>query len=82
MVDAATNTVVAATLTTSNEGDASQVGPLLDQGPLDTVMADSAYDGNPTYRTVAGPDWMESIKICGVTWPAPRKAGRLELVSH
>jgi len=24
----------------------------------------------------------ESIKICGVTWPAPRKAGRLELVSH
>jgi hypothetical protein len=24
----------------------------------------------------------ESIKICGVTWPALRKAGRLELVSH
>jgi len=24
----------------------------------------------------------ESIKICGVTWPTLRKAGRLELVSH
>ena len=24
----------------------------------------------------------ESIKICRVTWPALRKAGRLELVSH
>ena len=54
-VDAATNTIVAATLTTSGEGDAGQVGPLLDQitGPIDTVMADGAYDGEPTYRTVA-----------------------------
>jgi hypothetical protein len=57
-VDAATNTIVAATLTTSNEGDTSQVGPLLDQtvGAIDTVMADGAYDGNPTYQTVAGRD--------------------------
>src|SRR5687768_17722348 len=49
-VDAATNTIVAATLTTSGEGDTSQVGPLLDQttGPIDTVMADGAYDGEPT----------------------------------
>jgi transposase len=54
-VDAATNTIVAATLTTSREGDAGQVGPLLDQtaGPIDTVMADGAYDGEPTYQTVA-----------------------------
>jgi hypothetical protein len=53
-VDAATNTIVAATLTTSGEGDAGQVGPLLDQtaGPIDTVMADGAYDGEPTYRTI------------------------------
>ena len=28
------------------------------------------------------PAGSESIKICGVTWPALRKAGRLELVSH
>jgi hypothetical protein len=57
-VDAATNTIVAATLTTSGEGDAGQVGPLLDQttGPIDTVMADGAYDGEPTYQTVAERD--------------------------
>src|SRR3954451_4542602 len=44
-VDAATNTIVAATLTTSSEGDVSQVGPLLDQttGQIDTIMADGAY---------------------------------------
>jgi hypothetical protein len=57
-VDAATNTIVAATLTTNNEGDASQVGPLLDQttGPIETVMADGAYDGEPIYQTVAERD--------------------------
>jgi len=57
-VDAATNTIVAATLTTSSEGGAGQVGPLLDQvtGPIDTVMADGAYDGEPTYQTVAERD--------------------------
>jgi hypothetical protein len=57
-VDAATNTIVAATLTTSSEGDASQVGPLLDQttGPIAAVGADGAYDGDPTYQTVAGRD--------------------------
>jgi hypothetical protein len=51
----ATNTIVAATLTTSSEGDVGQVAPLLDQttGPIDTVMADGAYDGEPTYQTVA-----------------------------
>jgi IS5 family transposase len=57
-VDAATNIIVAATLTTSGEGDAGQVDPLLDQtaGPIDTVMADGAYDGEPTYQTVAERD--------------------------
>jgi hypothetical protein len=57
-VDAATNTIVAATLTTSSEGDAGQLGPLLDQtaGPIDTVMAHGAYDGEPTYQTVAERD--------------------------
>jgi hypothetical protein len=57
-VDAATNTIVTATLTTSSKGDAGQVGPLLDQitGPLDTVMADGAYDGEPTDQTVAERD--------------------------
>jgi len=57
-VDASTNTIVAATLTTTDDGDASQVGPLLDQtiGPIATVMADGAYDGDPIYHTVAQRD--------------------------
>src|SRR3954468_10572963 len=64
-VDAATNTIVAATLTTSSEGDAGQVGPLLDQteGPIDTVMADGAYDGEPTYQTVARHDSTTTVII-------------------
>jgi hypothetical protein len=64
-VDAATNTIVAATLTTSSEGDAGQVGPLLDQttGPIDTVMADGAYDGEPTYQTVSRRDPAATVII-------------------
>jgi transposase len=64
-VDAATNTIVAATLTTSSEGDASQVGPLLDQttGQIDTIMADGAYDGEPTYQTVAEHDPTATVVI-------------------
>jgi hypothetical protein len=44
--------ILAAELT--DEGDASLVGPLLDQidGPVSTVLADGAHDGEPTYRTV------------------------------
>ncbi len=57
-MDAASNTIVAATLTTTNDGDASQVGPLLDQttGAIDTVLADGAYDGDPSYQTIAARD--------------------------
>jgi transposase len=64
-VDAATSAIVAATLTTSGEGDAGQVGPLLDQteGSIDTVMADGAYDGEPTYQTVAGRDPAATVVI-------------------
>jgi Transposase DDE domain len=43
-VDAATKAIVAVTLTTNNEGDASPVGPLRDQtiGSIETVRADGA----------------------------------------
>ena len=43
-VDAVTSTIVAVTLTTTSDGDASQLGALLDQtsGPIDTVMAHGA----------------------------------------
>jgi transposase len=42
-------------LTGNEEGDASLVGPLLDQvtGPIGAVLADGAYDGEPVYRAVA-----------------------------
>lgn len=57
-VDAASNTIVAATLTTTSAGDASQLGPLLEQtsGPINTVLADGAYDGDPSYQTIAARD--------------------------
>src|SRR3954447_15839348 len=48
-IDASTGEILASELTSNEEGDASQVGPLLDQipGPLASVIADGAYDGEP-----------------------------------
>src|SRR5215217_4447925 len=54
-VDPASGEILASELTTGEEGDAPQVGPLLDQftGPIASVIADGAYDGEPVYRAVA-----------------------------
>jgi hypothetical protein len=54
-VDPTGGEILAAALTTSEEGDASLVGPLLEQipGPIALVIADGAYDGEPVYRAVA-----------------------------
>ena len=54
-VDAASGMIVAQTLTDQDADDPSQVGPLLDQidNPIGQVTADGAYDGNPTYQTIA-----------------------------
>jgi hypothetical protein len=54
-VDPGTGEILASELTTSDEGDASQVGPLLERitGPIASVTADGAYDGEPVYRAVA-----------------------------
>ena len=51
-IDPDSSDILAAELT--DEGDASRVGPLLDQidGPVSAVLADGAYDGDPTYWTV------------------------------
>ena len=51
-VDPDSSDILAAELT--DEGDASLVGPLLDQidGPVSAVLADGAYDGDPTYQTI------------------------------
>ena len=54
-VDPDTGEILASELTTAEDGDASQVGPLLDQisGPIASVTADGAYDGDPVYRIIA-----------------------------
>jgi hypothetical protein len=54
-VDAANGMIVARTLTDQDADDPSQVGPLLDQfdDPIIQVTADGAYDGAPTYQTIA-----------------------------
>ena len=54
-VDAASGMIVAQTLTDQDAGDPSQVAPLLDQidGQIVRVTADGAYDGDPTYQTIA-----------------------------
>ena len=54
-VDPGSGEILASELTTTEEGDAALVGPLLDQIPglLASVIADGAYDGEPVYRAVA-----------------------------
>jgi transposase len=54
-VDASNGVIVAQTLTEQDADDPSQVAPLLDQidGRIVRVTADGAYDGTPTYETIA-----------------------------
>jgi hypothetical protein len=53
-VDPDSSEILASELTTTDDGDASRVGPLLEQIPqeISAVLADGAYDGEPVYRTV------------------------------
>src|SRR5215211_3287574 len=53
--DADTGQIVAATLTTHDVDDGSQVGPLLDQvaGPVASLTGDGAYDQDSVYASVA-----------------------------
>ena len=52
--DAGTGQIVAATLTTHDVDDGSQVGPLLDQvdGPIASFTGDGAYDQDGVYTSV------------------------------
>src|ERR687890_899411 len=54
-VDPGSGEILASELTTTEEGDAALVGPLLEQisGPIASVTADGAYDGEPVYRAVS-----------------------------
>jgi hypothetical protein len=53
-VDPGSGEILASELTTTEEGDASLVGPLLEEidRPLASMFADGAYDGEPIYRSV------------------------------
>ena len=57
-MDADTGEIVAATLTTNDVDDASQIDPLLDQvdAPLISFTGDGAYDQDSVYRTVIDRD--------------------------
>ena len=63
--DPDTGEILASELTTSEDGDASLVGPLLDQisGPIASVTADGAYDGDPVYRIIAQRDPAAAVII-------------------
>ena len=54
-VDPESGGLLASELTATEAGDAALVGPLLDQvtGPIASVTADGAYDGEPVYRAVS-----------------------------
>ena len=58
-IDPDTGEVLASALTTTEEGDASLVRPLLDQiaAPIAAVLADGAYDGDPAPGAT---EWEES----------------------
>ncbi len=76
-VDPGTGEILASELTTTEEGDAALVGPLLEQihGPIASVTADGAYDGEPVYRAVSErqPDPPTAVVIppCATAVPSP-----------
>jgi hypothetical protein len=67
---------VNAAVTDQDADDPSQLAPLLDQidGPIDRVTAGGAYDGAPTYETIAKHD-DEAWFICGHRVIAVRTSG-------
>ena len=64
-VDAGSGQVVAVTLTDQDISDECQVGPLLAQiePAIEQVTADGAYDGEPTYQTIAAHDSAITVVI-------------------
>ena len=64
-VDADSGMIVAQVLTNEHTDDASHVGPLLGQieEEIEKVIADGAYDGAPTYQTIAQHDFTIEVVI-------------------
>jgi hypothetical protein len=90
-VDADNGTIVAHTLTDQDRDDPSQVAPLLDQiaGPIARVTADGAYDGAPTYQTIAEhgdgvevviPPRSTAVRSCEIGPPSQRDR-HLEMIA-
>src|SRR3712207_3657261 len=75
-VDPDSGEILASEPTASEEGDASQVGPLLERvtGPMASVTADGAYDGEPVYRAVTErqPDPPAAVVIPPRAMPAQK----------
>ena len=76
-VDAASDQIVAVTLTDQDVDDPSQVAPLLEQipGEIEQVTADGAYDGEPTYAIIAARDQNITVVIPIATSTAPAELG-------
>ena len=64
-VDPDNGEILASELTTTEDGDATLVGPLLGQIPqeITAVLADGAYDGEPSYGKVADRDAAARVVI-------------------
>jgi transposase len=90
-VDASNGMIVAQTLTDQDVGDPSQVAPLLDQidGRIARITADGAYDGGPTYETIAtyGDDIEavippRSTAVAGEPGPIAQRDRHLEMITE
>ncbi|MGF6851384.1 transposase [Paraburkholderia sp. CI3] len=92
-VDANSGMIVAHTLTDQHADDPSQVAPLLDQidGEIARVMADGAYDGAPTYQTIAQrsdgievviPPRSTAVASCELGPPTQRDRHRAAISEH
>jgi len=91
-VDAENGMIVAQTLTDQDTDDPSQVPPLLDQidTPIARVTADGAYDGAPTYATIAAhgddievviPPRLTAV-LSGELGPLTRRDRHLEMIAQ
>ena len=83
-IDANTGEIVAATLTTKDVDDASEVGPLLEQleGQLASFTADGAYDQESVYDAVAALDSEGSVIVPPRSTAALSATAEIELTQR
>jgi hypothetical protein len=91
-VNAGSGMIVAQTLTDQDADEPSQVEPLLNQVkcPIARVTADGAYDGSPTYETIAAHDGDTEVVIpprstavlSGEQGPLEQRDRHLEMITE